>query len=138
MLVNNVSAITSSENTQGRKTEYSPEASEPSIFTRVEGVVHPSWVTWFSKKFGLSHQMALNVGTALYSHLLRERYREIDLEAPSPEPQLPGEELVSMAFVVDYRHRHKVSYPEAYAAGYHLVHKNEGFPLVGIHRNSFN
>lgn len=115
--------------TSGSKVEYSPEGSEPSLFTRTPGVLHPRWVSWFSDKFGLSQQMANNVGEALYSHLLREPTRVIDPETPVPELCLPHSVLVSMAFVVDYRHRHGVTYAEAYTAAFDLVAKQrEYFP----------
>lgn len=100
------------------KKSYTPDPSEPSLFTRGEGAVHPRWVRWFMIKHGLTHQMAMNIGTALYSHLTREPLRDIDPDSTPPEVSLPDEALVSMAFVMDYRHRYGVSFQVAYTMGY--------------------
>lgn len=103
------------------KSEYVPEPTEPSLFTRGEGAVHPRWIRWFMIKHGLSHQMAMNIGTALYDHLMKEPLREVDPESPVPPVSLSDIALVSMAFVMDYRHRHGVGFHEAYAVGYNKL-----------------
>jgi hypothetical protein len=69
-------------------------------------------------KYGLSHSMAVNIGTALYNHLSEEPRRYIDLDDPLPPVSLADEALVSMAFVMDYRHRYGVSFQVAYTMGY--------------------
>lgn len=103
------------------KPAYIPEPTEPSLFTRGEGAVHPRWVRWFMVKFGLSHPMALNIGNALYAHLTNEPRQHIDLDSPLPPMSLPDEALVSMAFVLDYRHRYGVSFQVAYTMGYNVL-----------------
>jgi hypothetical protein len=110
------------------KTAYQPEATEPSMFTRGEGVLHPRWVNWFMNKFALSHQMASNIGNALYDHLEREPRRYIDPNAPEPQAMLKDVALVSMAFVLHYKHKHNVSFTEAYTVGYDLVSLQAGTP----------
>lgn len=105
------------------KTEYRPEPGEPSLFTRGEGAVHPRWVRWFMIKHGLSHPMAMSIGTALYSHLTQEPLRDIDPDSTPPDVSLPDEALVSMAFVMDYRHRYGVSFQVAYTMGYSYLYK---------------
>lgn len=112
-----------------RCVEYIPEATEPSLFTRGEGVIHPHWLKWFATKYALSHSMAFNIGTALCAHLLREKPRYIDPDSVPPPVVLDGSELVSMAFVVDYKHRHNVTYAQAYTAGLTEIFKERGcFP----------
>lgn len=111
-----------------KKCPYQPEPTEPSMFTRAEGVLNPRWVHWFMTKFGLSHQMATNIGTALYDHLEREPRRDINPLDPEPAAMLPDLALVSMAFVLHYKHKHNVSFVEAYTVGYDLVKLQAGDP----------
>lgn len=99
------------------KSEYKPDPTEPSLFTRGGGV-HPRWVRWFMMKYGLNHQMAMNIGTALHTHLTAEPQRYIDYDDAPPAVSLEDEALVSMAFVMDYRHRYNVSFQVAYTMGY--------------------
>ena len=121
---------------------YVPEPTEPSLFTRGEGAVHPRWVRWFMMKYGLNHTMAMNIGTALYSHLSQEPRRHIDLDDPLPPVSLQDEALVSMAFVMDYRHRYGVSFQVAYTMGYSVLFRARKVPgsdeSTGAMRNHFN
>ena len=110
------------------KSMYVPEPTEPSLFTRGEGAVHPRWVRWFMMKYGLNHTMAMNIGTALYSHLSQEPRRHIDLDSPLPPVSLENEALVSMAFVMDYRHRYGVSFQVAYTMGYSELFRSRPHP----------
>lgn len=113
---------------QGSNTKcpYRPEASEPSMFTHVQGQLCPRWVNWFMTKFGLSQQMATNIGTALYDHLVGEPRRTIDPLAPEPSAMLQNVGLVSMAFVMHYKHLHDVSFTEAFSIGHDLVALQSG------------
>lgn len=94
------------------KVPYTPDVGEPSLFTDTHGKVSLIWTNWFSKKFGLSEQMAFNIGTALYAHMGKEEGRP--LPAYGPESiYVPGTDLISMEFVVDTARRYGSSFVEA-------------------------
>lgn len=110
------------------KSPYVPEPTEPSLFTRGEGAVHPRWVRWCMMKHGLNHTMAMQIGTALYTHLTQEPQRHIEMDTPLPPVSLQDEALVSMAFVMDYRHRYGVSFQVAYTMGYSELFRARPYP----------
>lgn len=103
------------------KCPYRPEASEPSLFTHVSGQVSEHWVKWFMDKFGLTQQMAANIGIALHDHLLNEQRRPLDATVQEPQAMLKESSLVSMAFVMHYKHTHNVDFTQAYMVGHDLV-----------------
>lgn len=91
------------------KVPYNPEASEPSLFTNTHGQVSLIWTNWFSKKFGLTEQMAFNVGTALYVHMGKEEGRPLPEYGPA-SIYVSGTDLISMEFVVDAARRYGLSF----------------------------
>lgn len=107
------------------KFPYKADSMEPSLYTRTEGVPHPAWVNWFSKKFGVTLAMAQLVANDLYVYLQAETTGRPEREG-SPQVNVVGGDGVSMAFVLDCSRRNRISLVEAYGVGYDFLKLVDG------------